>query len=71
MQIRQLSLIFNNDQSEFQKIDLEILQDLLILSILFLIYIQYLFLKIQLLYSCKISSFIDNVAIYVKNKTIA
>lgn len=69
-QSRKSDLIFDEKQSEFEDIDSRILSESLISSMLFLIYIRFLFSRIRVQYNCKILSFINNVIIYVKNKTI-
>ncbi len=71
MQKRRLSLIFNDNQSDFQEIESGISQGSFISLILFLVYIRFLAPKIRAMYNCNIASFINDVAIYVENKTIA
>ncbi len=68
---RRLSLIFDDNQSDFQEIESEISQGSFISLILFLVYIRFLASKIRAIYNCNIASFINDVAIYVENKTVA
>ncbi len=70
MQKRRLSLIFDDNQSDFQEIESEIPQESFISLILFLVYIRFLAFKIRAIYNCNIASFINDVAIYVENKTV-
>jgi len=73
LQKRVISLTFDRNKQKLKQIVTRISQELLISSILFLIYIQFLFSKIKARYNVSISSYIDNVAIYIeerKNVTI-
>ena len=67
---RSINLTFNNKRQSAILILTETLQDSSILFILFLIYIRFLFKKIQITdIHIRSSSYIDNVAFIVEDKT--
>ena len=71
---RRITLAFNEERNQSESVNSEISQESLILSILFLIYIRYLFVKINknhlhLNLSLKLLSYIDDVIITVEEKT--
>ena len=69
---RQISLMFNGNQQEMTEIECGIPQGSPISPILFLIYIRNLFAKIKQKHSnIQMFSFIDDVAVYIDNKTAA
>ena len=70
MQSRKIKLIFDNKAGNFQHIESEIPQGSPVSAILFMLYMRHLFPKIRMHYSAKSPSFIDDVAIYVENKSV-
>ena len=66
---RSINLIFDEHKSKTYYIESGIPQGSPISPILFLIYIRYLFPKIRMKFNAHSPSFIDDVAIYVENKT--
>ena len=69
---KQISLMFNGNQQKMTEIECGIPQENPISPILFLIYIRNLFAKIKQKHSnIQISNFIDDVAVYINNKTAA
>jgi len=71
LQKQVISLIFDENKQKSKEIVIEISQELSILPILFLIYIRFLFSHIRARYDVSISSYIDNVTIYVEERNIA
>ncbi len=66
-----IDLTFDDKRQKLKKIIIEILQDLSISLILFLIYIQYLFSKIHAkIENLQSLSYIDDITLYVKKKNI-
>ncbi len=70
MQKQIISLAFNRNKQKSKQIVTKISQELLILSILFLIYIQFLFLQIRAKYNVFTSSYINNVTICIEKRNI-
>jgi len=70
LQERIIILAFDKNKQKLKQIVIEIFQELLILSILFLIYIQFLFSQIRVRYNVSTFSYIDNVAIYIKERNV-
>ena len=67
---KSIVLIFDDKRNQSQSVNSGIPQGLSISSMLFLIYIRFLFTKINNKHTqLKLSSYIDNVAIVVKGKT--
>ena len=66
---RSINLIFNEHKNKTYYIESGIPQGSQISPILFLIYIRYLFPKIRMKFNAHSPSFIDDVAIYIENKT--
>ncbi len=67
-----VSLVFNEERNSDQKVKSEILQSLSISSILFLIYIRFLFIQVKKQHTdsqIKILSYIDDVTVMVKSKS--
>ncbi len=67
-----VSLVFNEERNSDQKVKSEILQSLSISSILFLIYIRFLFIQVKKQHTdsqIKILSYIDDVTVMVKGKS--
>jgi len=71
LQNRVIDLAFDDERQKSKKIITEILQDSSISLILFLIYIRYLFSRIRAkIENLQSFSYIDDVALYVKEKNI-
>jgi len=71
LQNQVIELTSDNKCYKSKKIITRILQDSFISLILFLIYIQYLFLKIQAKFkNLHLLSYIDDVTLYTENKNI-
>ncbi len=71
LQNQVIDLAFDDERQKSKKIITEILQDSSISLILFLIYIQYLFSRIRAkIENLQSFSYIDDVALYVKEKNI-
>ena len=70
LQERVISLAFDGNKQKPKQIAIEIFPESPILSILFLIYIRFLFLQIRARYDVSTSSYIDDVAIYVEGRDI-
>ena len=66
---RSINLIFDENKSKTYYVESGIPQGSPISPILFLIYIRHLFPKIRMKFNAHSPSFIDDVAIYVENKT--
>jgi hypothetical protein len=69
---RRITLAFDRERNQSESVNSEIPQGSPISSILFLIYIRYLFVKINknhLHLSLKLPSYIDDVTITVEGKT--
>jgi len=66
-----ISLAFNKNKQKLKQIVRKISQELLVSLILFLIYIRFLFLQIRARYNVSISSYIDNVTIYIEERKVA
>ena len=67
---RSINLIFDEHKSKTYYIESGIPQGSPISPILFLIYMCYLFPKIRMKFNAHSPSFIDDVGIYVENKTV-
>ena len=66
---RSINLAFNKQKQDLKQIYREISQELSILSILSLLYIRFLFLKLEIKFKLvKNLSFIDDLVIYVFEK---
>ena len=66
-----IDLAFNEECQKSKKIFTELLQELFISLILFLIYIQHLFLKIRVrIENLQSFSYIDDITLYVEGKSI-
>ncbi len=67
---RSITLAFDGERNQSESVNSEISQDSLISPMLFLIYIRFLFIKINNTYTqLRLSSYIDDVAIIVEGKT--
>ena len=67
---RSISLAFNDERQSAISVSTDILQSLSISSILFLIYIRFLFKKIQITnIQVRSFSYIDDIALIVEDKT--
>ena len=68
---KQITLMFDKNQQEMTDIECGIPQRSPISPVLFLIYIKDLFTIIKTKYNVQMPSFIDNVVIYTKSKSIS
>jgi hypothetical protein len=70
MNNRSIELAFDEKKQKKRLIQTEILQDSLISSILFLIYIRFLFAKLKIDVNIAIASFVNDIMIYTSSKKI-